>query len=256
MLVAQRWQKIVQLVNERNSIRVTELSELCEVTEETIRRDLDKLESEGKLLRSHGGAVSMKSSQAETPYIERETTNADEKRRIALEALKLVNENDRIILDASSTAWYMAQQLPDIPLTVLTNSIKVAMELSAKEKIKVISTGGLLSSRSLSFVGPLAERSLSTYHVDKAFLSCKGLHLQRGLSESNELQAWVKQKMIGISDAVYVLADYSKFGQQSLAHVATWQEIGHIITDEKTDPSVIAHLTELSVQVHQIQIGK
>ncbi|WP_028547737.1 DeoR/GlpR family DNA-binding transcription regulator [Paenibacillus sp. UNC451MF] len=253
MLVAQRWQKIVQLVNERGSIRVTELSAICEVTEETIRRDLDKLESEGKLLRSHGGAISIPSSQSETPYIERETTNADEKRRIAQEAVSHVNEHDRIILDASSTAWYMAQRLPDISLTVLTNSIKVAVELSTKEKIKVISTGGLLSSHSLSYVGPLAERSLSTYHVDKAFISCKGLHIQRGLSEFNELQALIKQKMIGIADTTYVLADYSKFGQQSLAHVASWEDIHHVITDEKTDPVIIAQLTELSVNVLQIQ---
>ncbi|WP_282941332.1 DeoR/GlpR family DNA-binding transcription regulator [Paenibacillus sp. RC67] len=252
MLVAQRWQKIVQLVNERGSIRVTELSAICEVTEETIRRDLDKLESEGKLLRSHGGAISIPSSQYETPYMERETTNADEKRRIAEQAVSYVNELDRIILDASSTAWYMAQLLPDISLTVLTNSIKVAMELSTKEKIKVISTGGLLSSRSLSYVGPLAERSLSTYHVDKAFISCKGLHIGRGLSEFNELQALIKQKMIGIADTTYVLADYSKFGQQSLAQVASWEDIQYVITDEKTDPEIIAQLTEQSVNVIQI----
>lgn len=254
MLVAQRWDKIIQLVNERGSIRVTELSAICEVTEETIRRDLDRLESEGKLRRSHGGAVSIQSSQAETPYIERETTNAEEKRSIAAEAVKQVNEQDRIILDASSTAWYMAQLLPDMPLTVLTNSIKVASELSTKEKVQVISTGGLLSPRSLSFVGPLAERSLSTYHVDKAFLSCKGLHLQRGLSESNELQALIKQKMIGIADDVYILADYSKFGQQSLAHVASWHEIQHIITDGRTDTDVLARLSEMKVQVHRISM--
>jgi DeoR/GlpR family transcriptional regulator of sugar metabolism len=255
MLVAERWQKIIQLVNERGSIRVTELSVICEVTEETIRRDLDKLESEGKLLRSHGGAISMKSAQAEIPYLERETTNADEKRRIAQEAVSQVYEKDRIILDASSSAWYMAQLLPDMPLTVLTNSIKVAMELSGKEKIKVISTGGLLSSRSLSYIGPLAERSLSTYHVDKAFLSCKGLHLQRGLSESNELQALIKQKMISIADEAYILADYSKFGQQSLAHVAAWNEIRHLITDEKADAAVLEQIAERGVTVHRIQAG-
>ncbi|GAA4853900.1 rhamnose catabolism operon transcriptional regulator RhaR [Paenibacillus vulneris] len=252
MLVAQRWQKIVQLVNERGSIRVSELSAICEVTEETIRRDLDKLESEGKLLRSHGGAISIPSSQSETPYMERETTNAEEKRRIAQEAVRHVNEHDRIILDASSTAWYMAQLLPDVTLTVLTNSIKVAMELSAKERIKVISTGGLLSSRSLSYVGPLAERSLSTYYVDKAFISCKGLHLQRGLSEFNELQALIKQKMIGIADRTFVLADYSKFGQQSLAQVAAWDDIHYVITDGKTDPTMLEQLKERSIHVIQI----
>ena len=88
MLAAERWHKIVQLVNEKGSMRVSELSRICAVTEETIRRDLDKLESEGKLMRSHGGAVSVKAHQAETPYFERETTNAEEKMRIAREAVR------------------------------------------------------------------------------------------------------------------------------------------------------------------------
>src|SRR5690554_4050475 len=152
MLVAERWQRIVQLVNERGSIRVTELSELCDVTEETIRRDLDRLESEGKLLRSHGGAISVQEIQAETPYFERETMNAEQKHHIARVAVDGVVDHDRIILDASTTAWYMAQHLPNRPLVVITNSLKVAIELSTKDKIQVISTGGQLSPRSLSSV--------------------------------------------------------------------------------------------------------
>jgi DeoR/GlpR family transcriptional regulator of sugar metabolism len=231
MLVAERNEMIVRLVNERGSIRVTELSELCGVTEETIRRDLDRLEQAGRLRRSHGGAVSVKEQQAEIPYFEREITRAEEKKRIAQEAVRRIRPNERIILDASSTAWYMASSLPDIPLTVLTNSIKVATELSGKEKIQVISTGGILAARSLSYVGPLAERSLDAYHVDKLFLSCKGVHLERGISESNELQARVKQKMIGIADRVVLLADSSKFGTQSFTYVAGLDEIDEIITD-------------------------
>ncbi|MBP1993280.1 DeoR/GlpR family DNA-binding transcription regulator [Paenibacillus eucommiae] len=253
MLLAERLQKIVQLVNDRGSIRVTELSELCEVTEETIRRDLDKLEVEGKLLRSHGGAISVKESQPEVPFRERETTNAEQKRRIAREAIKHIEPNDRIILDASSTAWYMAQILPDIQLTVVTNSIKVSLELSSKEQIQVISTGGLLTPRSLSFIGPLAERSLDQYHVEKAFISGKGLHLQRGVSESNEWQALIKQKMIAIADEVYVLADFSKFGQQSFAYVSGWDQIQHVITDEKADKEAVEQLRERSVDVIQLQ---
>lgn len=100
--------------------------------------------------------------------------NAEEKRRIAEEAVKQIQPHDRILLDASTTAWYMASILPDIPLTILTNSIRVATELAGKEKIEVISTGGQLLQRSLSFVGPLAERSLESYYVDKLFFSSQG----------------------------------------------------------------------------------
>lgn len=249
MLVAERYEKIVQLVNERGSIRVSELSDLCDVTEETIRRDLDRLEQAGRLRRSHGGAVSVKDQQPEIPYFEREITRAEEKRTIAEEAIKLISPNERILLDASSTAWYMAAKLPDIPLTVLTNSIKVATELAAKEKIEVISTGGILASRSLSYVGPLAERSLEAYYVDKVFLSCKGVHLERGISESNELQARVKQKMISIADQVVLLADSSKFGVQAFTHVADLREVDSIVTDRRLDRDMLTQLTDRGIHV-------
>ncbi len=247
MLVQERYDKIVQLVNERGSIRVTELSELCQVTEETIRRDLDRLEQAGRLRRSHGGAVSVKDQQPEIPYFEREITHADEKKRIAEEAVKMIQPKDRILLDASSTAWYMAASMPDIPLTVLTNSIKVAMELSSKEKIEVISTGGILASRSLSYVGPLAERSLDAYHVDKAFFSCKGVHLERGISESNELQARIKHKMVGMADQVILLADSSKFGVQAFTHVADLSDVDTIITDGRLSPELLLQLKEKQI---------
>lgn len=233
MLVAERYEKITALVNERGSMRVTELAELCQVTEETIRRDLDKLEEAGRLKRSHGGAVSVKelSAQQETPYFVREIANAEEKKRIAEEAVSLVKSGDRILLDASSTAWYMAQSMPNLPMTVLTNSIKVAAALSGKEKIQVLSTGGLLAHRSLSFVGPLAEKTLDEYHVSQAFMSCKGVHYERGLSESSELQARMKQKMVGMADRVILLADASKFGAQEFARVADLDAVHTIITD-------------------------
>lgn len=252
MLVQERYDKIVQLVNERGSIRVTELSELCQVTEETIRRDLDRLEQAGRLRRSHGGAVSVKDQQPEIPYFEREITHADEKRRIAEEAIKMIQPKDRILLDASSTAWYMAASMPDIPLTVLTNSIKVAMELSSKEKIEVISTGGILASRSLSYVGPLAERSLDAYHVDKAFFSCKGVHLERGISESNELQARIKHKMVGMADQVILLADFSKFGVQAFTHVADMSDVDTIITDGRLSPELLLQLKEKQIFIKTV----
>ncbi|HEX7056288.1 MAG TPA: DeoR/GlpR family DNA-binding transcription regulator [Bacilli bacterium] len=244
MLVAQRYEMIEQLVKKRGSIRVSELSELCGVTEETIRRDLDKLERLGKLRRSHGGAVSVKETAPEIPYFEREATHVAEKKEIAAEAIKRISPRDRIILDASTTAWYMAASLPDIPLTVLTNSIKVAVELAAKSNIQVISTGGFLASRSLSYVGPLAEQALDLYHVNKAFISCKGVHLERGMSESNELQATVKRKMIGIADKTFLLADFSKFGSQELAHLAGCEQISALITDRKADSGYVQALAE------------
>lgn len=249
MLVAERLEKIVRLVDEKGSIRVSELSEICNVTEETIRRDLDKLEQAGRLLRSHGGAVSLKDQQPEIPYSEREVHRKEEKKRIAELAVRYIQPHDKIILDASTTAWYVASIIPDIPLTVLTNSIKVAMVLSTKEKIEVISSGGILAARSLSYVGPRAEQFLEAYYVDKSFLSCKGVHTDRGVSESSEMQGLVKKKMIDISDKVYLLADSSKFGVQAFTQFASLEQIDEIITDDQVDPAYKAQLEERDVKV-------
>ncbi len=252
MLVAERHDRIVQLVNERGSMRVTELSETFGVTEETIRRDLDALEARGALRRSHGGAVKV-SEQLESPYFERVAINAAEKKEIAEEALKYVKAGDQIILDASTTAFYMAAAMANIPLTVLTNSIKVAAELAHKERITVIATGGILSPRSLSFVGPSAERALDMYHVNKAFLSCKGVHFERGITESNELQALVKRKMLQIADECYLLVDHSKFDVQDFAHVGQLADVHMIVTDAMADPAYVEQLRIRQLSVVQVQ---
>jgi DeoR/GlpR family transcriptional regulator of sugar metabolism len=249
MLVAERHEKITSIVNEKGSIRVSELSQIFKVTEETIRRDLEKLENEGKLQRSHGGAVSIRENEIEAPYFEREIRNVKEKMAVADEAIKYVSINDRIILDASTTAWYMSKRLPDIPLTVLTNSMKVAMELANREKVTVITVGGTMLQKSLSFVGPQTNNALEYYHVNKAFISCQGIHAERGISDSNEMQALVKKKMIEISDTVYLLADYSKFGVQAFSRIAPIQTINYMITDSKTKKEHIQAFEDLPIKV-------
>ncbi|WEG19191.1 DeoR/GlpR family DNA-binding transcription regulator (plasmid) [Alkalihalophilus pseudofirmus] len=249
MLVAERHEKIIELVNGTGSIRVSELSKVFKVTEETIRRDLEKLESEGKLQRSHGGAVSIKDNEIEAPYTEREVRNVKEKLAVAQEAVKYVSVNDRIILDASTTAWYMAKKLPDLPLTVLTNSMKVAMELANREKVSVIMVGGTMLPRSLSFVGPQTNKALEYYYVNKAFISCQGIHYNRGISDSNEMQALVKRKMIDISDEVYLLADHTKFGKQAFSRIGTNNAIHTIITDSNTNQEQVEHFKEIGIRM-------
>lgn len=250
MLVAERHEKITSLVNDRGSIRVTELSQLFKVTEETIRRDLERLESEGKLRRSHGGAVSIKEKEdTEIPYADREIRNMKEKKAVAKKAIQFVEENDRIILDASTTAWYMAKQLPDISLTIVTNSLKVAMELADREKVKVIVAGGTLLSKSLSLVGTQAENALDVYHVNKAFISCQGLHQDRGLSDSHEMQALIKKKMIECSDDVFLLIDHTKFDVQAFSLIAPLDQINYIITDASTGEKQLLPYKEKDITI-------
>ncbi|WP_066399252.1 DeoR family transcriptional regulator [Cytobacillus eiseniae] len=249
MLVAERHRRIIDLVNERLSIRVTELSKIFSVTEETIRRDLEKLEKDQLLKRSHGGAICVEKEQSEISYLEREIVNIDEKKAIAKEAVRMIVPGDQIVLDASTTAWYLAKELPDMPLTVLTNSIKAAVELSKKEQIKVISTGGILLNQSLSYVGPLSERSLKMYHVNKAFISCKGVHLEKGLSDSNESQALVKKQMLEIADETIVMVDSSKIGIRAFSQIASLSAIHSIITDSRIEEKIKLQLLESGMKL-------
>lgn len=252
MLVAERYKKIVELVNTRGSMRVSELSQLCNVTEETIRRDLDRLENEGKLRRSHGGAMKVGEEFHEVPLEERKVTRAEEKRRIAQQAVQHIKPGDRILLDASSTALFTASLLPDIEITVITNSVKVALELAAKQKVEVISTGGWLHRKSLSYIGALAERSLESYHVDKAFLSCRGVHLDRGLSDSHEQHASLKMKMMQIADQTILLVDSSKFGTQAFAQIGPLERAHMMITDRDVDEDDLFTLRQMIEEVEVV----
>jgi len=135
MLATARRRKILELIQAEGSILVSEMSKRFQVTEETIRRDLDKLESEGKVIRTHGGAIINEARPVEIPLEFRAIERLEQKRAIAKEAVKLIQAEDCIALDASTTAWQMAKILPDLPITVVTNSVKVVMELAHKENI-------------------------------------------------------------------------------------------------------------------------
>lgn len=250
MLVAERHGKIVDTVKEKGSIRVTELSRMFNLTEETIRRDLEKLEREGKLMRSHGGAIAIKDGeQGDVPYFKRETLHTTEKEKIANTALQFVQEEDSILLDASSTSWFLAKRLPNIPLTVITNSLRVLTELVSKKNIHVICTGGSLSHTSLSVLGPLTIQSLENYHADKAFISCKALDVNWGISDANDMQAMVKKKMLEISEKNYLLIDHSKIGKKATSFVDGFEKVHCIISDNLADQAYLSELTDYGVTI-------
>ena len=239
MLIAERQRSIITIVTEGGSARVTELAKHFGVTEETIRRDLEKLETEGKLLRSHGGAVAPVVAAGERHYSERQMANAREKTAIARLAVQLIEDGDTVVLDASSTVLQLARLLPDMNVTILTNSLQVALALADKPRISVVGTGGTLSAASLSFAGPQAEEALEKYYVGKAFLSCTGVDTDFGLSDINERQALFKIKMMDIAARTYLLADHSKFGAKSLRRFSRIEDVDEIITDSAIDQNTL-----------------
>lgn len=233
MIAVLRHREILAELTAKGAVRVSDLAQRFKVTEETIRRDLEKLAGEGRLLRAHGGATLQQDLDQEAPYWQRELINEDEKSAIAREAVKRVKPGTTIVLDASSTAWYMARLLPDLSLTVLTNSSQVAVALARHKSIKVIISGGILSPASLSFVGPLAEETIARYHADTAFLSCRAVDVEHGASDANELQAMVRRSMLNISDRHILMADHSKLGRRALAAIAPISQFHEAITDSK-----------------------
>jgi DeoR/GlpR family transcriptional regulator of sugar metabolism len=249
MLTLERHRLILERLNDNGSVRVTELAGEFEVTTETIRRDLDRLEADGKLQRSHGGAVPRAESSRETPYWQREALLAAEKRAIAAEAVTRVVEGDTILIDASSTTLFAAKALPDIPLTVLTNSMQAAIELAGRQHVDVMGIGGIVSPNSLSFVGPLALSNLEKYHVDKLFLSCRGIDLVHGLSDANEQQAALRRAMLDRANVSYLLVDHSKFDHRALSAIGPINDVTEIITDNKADARMIRGLRDTGVSV-------
>lgn len=249
MLVEERLREILRRVRDSGGVRVSVLASELHVTPETIRRDLERLDNDGKLIRTHGGAVPVASDRRELPFDVRESANSTQKRSIALAALRHIVEGDVIALDASSTARELARVMPDMALTVVTHSLAVATELVDRAHIRVISTGGVLDAPSLSFVGALAEHTLSRFHVTKLFFSCQGLDIERGLSLTADEQAGMKRRMIDLAEATYLLADSTKFGVKAVEFFASCSELDVIITDKPVAATMLTALTTLDVRV-------
>jgi len=232
MLAVERRAKIAALITENKSVLVQDLSKMFSVTEETIRRDLEKLEKQGILIKTYGGAVLAENSKGEISVEIRQEINTKGKDAIGKIAAGMVADGEVIMLDASTSALYVAKHIKAKKgLTVITNSEKIVLELAGCDDITIISTGGIFRHKNYSYVGKTAENVLSGYYATKAFLSCKGLSLARGLTDSNEQEADIRKMMIKCSEKVIALCDHTKFNQAGFINTAGFDDIDCIITD-------------------------
>ncbi len=254
MLAEQRRRQILAMLDQQKGVRVRTLAHRFEVTEETIRRDLDALEADGKLKRSHGGAVPLDAEGRELPHWARERVLMAEKRALARAAVERVREGDTLVLDPSSTVLHVAQQLPDIPLTVITNSLQVGLALAERRHIRLILSGGALSHPSLSLVGPKADETLRSYHADRVFMSCRGLDAEWGVSDPNEQQVIIRQAMLAISDHAYLLLDHSKIGRRALARIAGVEAFDEIFVDDAASESDCDFMARHAVRLNRVSV--
>ncbi|KGR77342.1 DeoR/GlpR family DNA-binding transcription regulator [Ureibacillus sinduriensis] len=250
MFAEERQIQIVRELNVHGNVKVAQLSEKFKVTVETIRRDLEKLEAENKLVRTHGGAIAVESrDDDEIPFNDRTILNREEKLSIVNVAKQLIQEKDVIFLDASSTSLYLAKELPNLNLTVITNSILIAYELFSRSNIQVVMTGGNLTKSSLSLVGPSAIRTIKYYHINKIFFSCKAFDMDRGISDSNEQQAAVKREVIEMAEEKILLLDYSKIKKRSFVFIEDMNVLDYLIVDRKADLQYLQKLKNSEIKL-------
>lgn len=233
MTAYTRRQSLLQMLREQAGLRVTELAKALGVSEGTIRNDLNALEKEGRLERVHGGAVLKDQEQFENnSFLRRFRQNPAAKRAIARQAAGLVNNGDSILLDASSTAYYLARALTGRKkLRVMTNGFEVAREMAQNLSNAVILIGGVVNNDSSSVTGLLSEKIIAEMHIEKAFFSCSGFSLERGMTEVHLEEGQLKRMAIQSSQQVIALVDSSKIGKEDLTSFAHIDRISHLFTD-------------------------
>jgi DeoR/GlpR family transcriptional regulator of sugar metabolism len=248
MLAAERRKKIIELAHQEKKVLVSTLSRMFGVTEETIRRDLEKLEQEGIVSRTYGGAMLNRHTNEDLPFTTRNVLNTEIKRSIAIKALDLINDGDTLMVDPSSTSFEFMKMLSNKKnLTVITNSINILHDFSSSE-INIISTGGNLRPRSLSLVGPVAQATLERYNVDKAIISCKGIDLEKGITESNEPECELKRHMLRQCEKFILLADHTKFDKVAFTVLSELNRIDYLITDQLPSKKWSRRLHDLGIE--------
>lgn len=249
MLALERHRKLIESLNARGSVRTVEVAAELGVTEETVRRDFERLETEGQLVRTHGGALRLDVSRREFPMRERMAQNAAAKARIARAALTRVREDSTIYFDASTTVLQLAAILPDKPLTVITHSLQAALSVSEKSHISVYLLGGRVAQSSLSCTGWAAMQGLEMNRIDTAFLSCRGLDASLGLSDATEEQAHLKNQVVQRAGEVVLLADHTKAGLSSSFFFAKNSDVDFWITDSPLADGLLEAVTSQGMRV-------
>ncbi len=252
MLIAERRSLIIQELQENKKVLVSELSKKFDVSEETIRRDLDRLSEEGIVVKGYGGAVLKEQFGMELPFNVRYKMNPEGKMRIAELAAGKIANGDYIFLDASSTTVYLSRTIRQKAfekLTIITNSIENTVTLAPATGCEIVLTGGTVHSQTMSLMGSKAVDSVYGYHVDKALISCNGLDLTRGITEGNDEVVSMKQAIIKSAEKVILLADSDKFGRSSFSQVCDISAVNTLITDIRPSEKWVEKLEEMNIEL-------
>lgn len=234
-----RQQTIIDLLIQHHSLTTDVLSTQLNVSKETIRRDLSELQAQGKVLRNHGRTkyIHRENQDSGDPFHIRLKSHFTHKADIAREALEWIEAGMVIALDASSTCWYLARQLPDIDIQVFTNSHPICLELGKREQIQLISSGGKLERKYGCYLNPSLISQLKVLDIDLFIFSCEGIDSHGGLWDSNRVNAGFKSLLLKRASQSLLLIDKSKFNRSGEARIGHLDEVTHIVSDTQLNES-------------------
>jgi len=248
--IAERHIYILEQLKKQQYIKVTEIAKELDVTTVTIRKDLKALEERNLLFRTHGSATPINPHVPDISVQIKGKIRNEEKKKIAIEAAKLIEENDSIIVSSGSTIYKFAEQIKPIGhLNVVTPSLPVAFLLNEADNISIIQLGGNLCKKSLSVRGEYAVQAFSNFTCSKLFLGVDGIDKERGITNSNIEEALLSKKMIEASSKTIILADSSKFGKRGFGNVCALENIDIVITDDGITDSMAKMLDDVGIKL-------
>ncbi|MEW9502388.1 DeoR/GlpR family DNA-binding transcription regulator [Jeotgalibacillus marinus] len=254
MTPSQRRKDITSHVHATGKVDIEQLSEMFHVSPMTVRRDLVLLEQDGKLIRTHGGAVSPRSLTLETPFISKETKHVTEKRAISKKAVQMIPEGASILLDSGTTTLELARHLVNRKdLTVITNDINLASEM-VNSALHVIVTGGDLQNNVGALLGAQTQEFLRSIHVDRFFLGAHAIDLHAGVTSPTLEKSMVKKLMMEAAEETWLLADSSKIHHKAFSKVCALQDLDGFITDDRVSKEEV-RLIEQQVKTFFVEGG-